>query len=87
MIVGITTVCQNVKVHSTNLKTISNQMPELVSLASLKVLVGKKCGYMAVSDTAEMEELTNLILIIQMLVSFILTQAILTYPVEKEKRL
>lgn len=48
MIVEITVVCQNIKVHSTKLKTISNQITELDFFASLKVLEGERSGCMVV---------------------------------------
>ena len=48
VIVEITVVCQNIKVHSTKLKTISNQITELDFFASLKVLEGERSGCMVV---------------------------------------
>lgn len=48
---GIIAVFQNVKMHNTKLKTISNQ------INSLQVLAGESSGCKVFSDAAEKEEL------------------------------
>ena len=71
MVVEIIIVRQNVKIHTTKSKMVSIQIPELFCrffclfgffFASLKVLAVESSDGRAFRDTAEKEELINLML-------------------------
>ena len=55
--------------------------------ASLKGLAGERCNCRAFHDTSGKEELIHLMLTMHKFVCFILTRAILTNPLEKEKNI